>query len=173
VINEAGLIENCRRSIKQSKVRFSEGVELRWGRPVYGIGPTHDYLRYGSYNAHWRVFRGNDIGNWEHWVRFEVFTAVTMKNALFWDIATQFVSQREHITSPLYSPAPVNAMQDLRSSRRWLWRMSSSGIYKPSSYHVYAIEPSRLMLCKIWGFHGGGWSVPSFEMWPTDNVGSN
>jgi hypothetical protein len=38
-------------------------------------------------------------------VRFEVFTAVTMKNAVFWDIKTQFVLHRRHITSPLQSPA--------------------------------------------------------------------
>jgi hypothetical protein len=38
-------------------------------------------------------------------VRFEVFTAVTMKNAVFWDIRTQFVLHRRHITSPLQSPA--------------------------------------------------------------------
>jgi hypothetical protein len=38
-------------------------------------------------------------------VRFEVFTAVTMKNAVFWDIITEFLPQRKHITSPLKSPA--------------------------------------------------------------------
>jgi hypothetical protein len=38
-------------------------------------------------------------------VRFEVFTAVTMKNVVFWDIKTQFVLHRGHITSPLESPA--------------------------------------------------------------------
>jgi hypothetical protein len=38
-------------------------------------------------------------------VTFEVFTAVTMKNAIFWDIKTQFVPHRRHITSPLQSPA--------------------------------------------------------------------
>jgi hypothetical protein len=38
-------------------------------------------------------------------VRFEVFTAVTMKNVIFWDIKTQFVPHRRHITSPLQSPA--------------------------------------------------------------------
>jgi hypothetical protein len=37
--------------------------------------------------------------------RFEVFTAVTMKNVVFWDIKTQFVLHRRHITSPLQSPA--------------------------------------------------------------------
>jgi hypothetical protein len=34
-------------------------------------------------------------------VRFEVFTAVTMKNVAFWDIETQFILHRRHITSPL------------------------------------------------------------------------
>jgi hypothetical protein len=38
-------------------------------------------------------------------VGFEVFTAVTMKNAVFWDIKTQFVPHRKHIMSPLQSPA--------------------------------------------------------------------
>jgi hypothetical protein len=38
-----------------------------------------------------------------------------MKNVVFWDIKTQFVLHRRHITSQL--------------------------------------EPSQLMLCKIWGFH--------------------
>jgi hypothetical protein len=40
----------------------------------------------------------------EH-VRFEVFTAVTMKNGVFWDIETQFVPQRRHITSLIQSAA--------------------------------------------------------------------
>jgi hypothetical protein len=38
-------------------------------------------------------------------VRFVVFTAVTMKNVVFWDIKTQFVPHRRNITSPLQSPA--------------------------------------------------------------------
>jgi hypothetical protein len=36
---------------------------------------------------------------------YEVITAVTMKNVVFWDIKTQFVLHRRHITSPLHSPA--------------------------------------------------------------------
>jgi hypothetical protein len=39
------------------------------------------------------------------YVRFAVSTAVTMKNAVFWDKNTQSVPQRRHITSPLQSPA--------------------------------------------------------------------
>jgi hypothetical protein len=40
-----------------------------------------------------------------YYVRFEVFTEVTMKNVVFWDIETQFISHRRHITSPLQSSA--------------------------------------------------------------------
>jgi hypothetical protein len=39
------------------------------------------------------------------YVRFAVFTAVTMKNAFFWDIKPQFVLHRRHITTPPQSPA--------------------------------------------------------------------
>jgi hypothetical protein len=38
-------------------------------------------------------------------VRFEAFTPVTMKNAVFWDIKTQFVPHRKQISSLLQSPA--------------------------------------------------------------------
>jgi hypothetical protein len=38
-------------------------------------------------------------------VRFEVFTAVTMKNVVFWDIKTQFVLHRRHLMSLLQRPA--------------------------------------------------------------------
>jgi hypothetical protein len=37
-------------------------------------------------------------------VRVEVFTAVTMKNAVLEDIKTQFIPQRKNITSPPQSP---------------------------------------------------------------------
>jgi hypothetical protein len=37
--------------------------------------------------------------------KFEAFRAVTMKNAVFWDIKSQFIPHRKHITSPLQSPA--------------------------------------------------------------------
>jgi hypothetical protein len=38
-------------------------------------------------------------------VRFEVFTAVTLMNVVFLDIRTQFIPHRRHIMSPLQSPA--------------------------------------------------------------------
>jgi hypothetical protein len=37
-------------------------------------------------------------------IRFEVFTAVTMNNDVYWDIITQFVPHRRHITSLLQNP---------------------------------------------------------------------
>jgi hypothetical protein len=37
--------------------------------------------------------------------RFEVFMAVTVRNAVFWDIKTKFIPHKRHITSPLQSPA--------------------------------------------------------------------
>jgi hypothetical protein len=40
-------------------------------------------------------------------MRFEVFTAVTMKNAVVWDIKTQFIPHRRHIR---YRAYPVNAL---------------------------------------------------------------
>jgi hypothetical protein len=37
-------------------------------------------------------------------VRFEISTAVTMKNDVFWNIETQFATHMKHITSPLQNP---------------------------------------------------------------------
>jgi hypothetical protein len=34
-------------------------------------------------------------------IEFQVFTAVTMKNSVLWDIKTRFVPRRKNITSPL------------------------------------------------------------------------
>jgi hypothetical protein len=48
-----------------------------------------------------------DNRDWK--VRFEIFTAVNMKNVVFWGIKAQFVPHRRHITSPL-RVQPVNAM---------------------------------------------------------------
>jgi hypothetical protein len=43
------------------------------------------------------------------YIRFVVFTAVTMKNAVFWDIKTQFILHRRQL--PLrYRVRPINAM---------------------------------------------------------------
>jgi hypothetical protein len=47
----------------------------------------------------------DDAETFDRYVRSEVFTAVTMKNVVFWDIKPQFVLHRRHITSPLQSAA--------------------------------------------------------------------
>jgi hypothetical protein len=39
------------------------------------------------------------------YIRFDVFTAVTVKNAVFRDTKIMLVPQKEHITSPLQIPA--------------------------------------------------------------------
>jgi hypothetical protein len=43
----------------------------------------------------------NSIKTYKENVRFEVFTAVAMKNAVSCDIKTQFVPHRKHVTSQL------------------------------------------------------------------------
>jgi hypothetical protein len=43
--------------------------------------------------------------NLASYVRFEVFTAVNMKNAVYWGIKPHFVPHRRHITSPQQIPA--------------------------------------------------------------------
>jgi hypothetical protein len=62
----------------------------------------HSVLQMGSSSGILR-FLTIRISSW--FVRFEVFTAVTMKNGVFWNIKTQFVPHWRHITSPLQSPA--------------------------------------------------------------------
>jgi hypothetical protein len=48
---------------------------------------------------------GGKKANIDVGVGFEIFRAVTMKNAVFWDIKPHFVLHRRHITSLLQSPA--------------------------------------------------------------------
>jgi hypothetical protein len=41
---------------------------------------------------------------------FEVFTAVTMKNVVFWDIKPQFILHRKNTIRLGFRAQPVNAM---------------------------------------------------------------
>jgi hypothetical protein len=43
-----------------------------------------------------------NLANTSSSVRFEVFTAVTMKNAVFWDINPQFILHRRHYFITLF-----------------------------------------------------------------------
>jgi hypothetical protein len=54
---------------------------------------------------------------------------VIVKNVVFWDIKTQLVPHSKHITSLRYRALSVNVTWDLRFSRWWLWRMSSSRMW--------------------------------------------
>jgi hypothetical protein len=90
----------------------------------------------------------------ECYVRFGVFTAVTMKNFVFWDINPQFVLHRRQITSPLQSPASECYVK--------IWGFQGGDYeecrflgYKNSvrtsqeTHYVFATESSQLMLCKF------------------------
>jgi hypothetical protein len=66
--------------------------------------------RYCAFPREWRTILNGVVVTWlmkrgKASVRFEVFTAVIMKNVVFWYIKTQFVLHRRHITSPLQSSA--------------------------------------------------------------------
>jgi hypothetical protein len=43
--------------------------------------------------------------NQENKLRFEIFTAMIIKNSVIWVMEAQFVLHKGHITSPLQSPA--------------------------------------------------------------------
>jgi hypothetical protein len=66
------------------------------------------------YTICWTYWRGLQI-QWDKKIIlseieiFEVFTEVNMKDAIFWDIETQFIPHTKHITSQLQSQQ-VNAM---------------------------------------------------------------
>jgi hypothetical protein len=63
-------------------------------------GDLHAFIS-SNWTEKWKQFNFSTLYN----VRFEVLTALTMKNALFWDMNAQFICYRRNITSPLQSPA--------------------------------------------------------------------
>jgi hypothetical protein len=64
------------------------------------------------------------------YVRFEVFTAVTMMNAVFWVIETQFVPQREHFTSPLQSYVRFEVFAVVNMKNAIFWDVTPRGSCK-------------------------------------------
>jgi hypothetical protein len=92
-------------------------------------------------------------------VRFEVFTAVTMKNVVFWDIETPFrTSQETHYVSATESSQLMLCKIwgfHGRDYEEWcLLGYKTTVRTSQETHYVYATESSRLMLCKIWGVHG-------------------
>jgi hypothetical protein len=74
----------------------------------------------------------------KNFVRFEIFTAVTMKNAVIWDIKIQFLPHKKK-NIIFYRVQPVNAMYDLSFSRRWL---KISAVWELTSYGSVRIDVS-------------------------------
>jgi hypothetical protein len=62
----------------------------------YGYHGYRGYLRYNRQGNGKDMFSGKCLNT-----ECQVLPAVTMKDAVFWDKATEFVPHREHITSPL------------------------------------------------------------------------
>jgi hypothetical protein len=56
----------------------------------------------GRFLVYWEGRHSSDDN--ECHIRFEIFTALAMKNAVFWDIKSQFVRHMRHVTSPPWSP---------------------------------------------------------------------
>jgi hypothetical protein len=83
--------------------RFLESSLI--GQQKAGINNTHYCLiteRYFSVRKYREEEKHRKISKLHPgYIRFGAFTAVTMKNAVFWDIKPQFIPQRKHITSPL------------------------------------------------------------------------
>jgi hypothetical protein len=89
-------------------------------------------------------------------VRSEVFTAVTIKNAVLWNKKPQFLPHSGHITSPLESSRLMLCkIWGFHSGHYEEFRLLGykSPVRTSQQTHcVSATGPSRLMQCKIWGF---------------------
>jgi hypothetical protein len=66
-------------------------------------------FRHNRVSVHGRPFPYEDVGFSEGTATFQIRKPekipVVVKHVVFWDIKTQFVPHRRHITSPLQSPA--------------------------------------------------------------------
>jgi hypothetical protein len=89
------------RGARQRTRNFLQWPEFRHALDIASI---YCWVKQGKFRDDEALVQGSKPEPWKH-VRFEVFTAVTMKNVVFWDINPQFVLHRRHITSPLQSPA--------------------------------------------------------------------
>jgi hypothetical protein len=88
------------------KLRIKKDSQTMGWRDIYDVDDDNDDN--GDSNSNNNTFKINfkkNANKLPSYVRFEIFTAVAMKNGVFWDIKTQFVLHRKHITSPLQSPA--------------------------------------------------------------------
>jgi hypothetical protein len=106
-----------------------------------------------------------------------------MKNAVFWDVRTQFVPHRKHyVSSTKFSRLMLCKIWGFHGGDYEECRLL--GYKNPvrtsqETHYVSATEPNRLMLRKIWSFHGGDyeyysllgcgavWAFPPWRWWAT------
>jgi hypothetical protein len=74
------------------------------------------------------------------------FTAVTMKNFFFWDIKTQFIPHRRHISAAEPSRLMLCKVFTAVTMKHAVFRDINTS---QETHYVSDTEPSRLMLCKI------------------------
>jgi hypothetical protein len=108
----------------------------------------------------WLVEKGGQL---EEVCKTWAFSAVTVMYVVFWDIRNQYVSHRWHITSPLLSPVgycyvSFEAFTAVTMRNGVFWNIKNQ--FVPHRRYIPVTEPSWLMLCKFWGFHGG-----NYEEW--------
>jgi hypothetical protein len=92
-----------------------------------------------------------------------VFTAVTMKNDVIWDIKTQFVLHRRHYVSATESSRLMLCKiwgfhgGDYEECR--LLGYKNPVLTSQVTHYISDTELSQLVLCKIWGFHGSDYEA--------------
>jgi hypothetical protein len=73
-----------------------------------------------------------------------------MKNSVFWDINTQFLPHRRHVTSLLQNPACFHGC----NYEEYLLLGYKNPVLASHETQYSATESSQLILCKICVFHG-------------------
>jgi hypothetical protein len=94
--------------------------------------------------------------NWSQ-VTLEIFTAVTVKNSVFWDIKTQFVPHRSHVSGiepRLLMLCKISGFYGGNCEECRLLGYKNPASTSQETHNVWATEPRLLMLCKVSGFHG-------------------
>jgi hypothetical protein len=76
-----------------------------------------------------------------------------MKNVVYWDVKTQFVPHKRHITSPLQSPGglcsvKLEVLTAMTMKNVVFWDIQIQFVLHRTHY-ISATEHSRFMLCKI------------------------
>jgi hypothetical protein len=98
------IIRVCLRSVRLLLIRLTLFLVHRFLSPWWWmryVPPKSLFLQ----EQHGVTSQRTSFFNWDIVCMSEVLTAVTMKNAVFWDIKTHFIPHRKHINSLLQGPA--------------------------------------------------------------------